>query len=167
MASSTPRSEGLLLPTIISDLTKFMRSPNMREKIASLMPSDGARQRWLEQLDLEQQMADTSRQALSGSPTARRQAVQEDMNEGIAMRATDMAMDLVSGQWLNVLFRGSSKLRRNVGDKLLQRQNEQVVNQILRPGAPGAQAIERARPYRPPSPAGSVGVTQGLLASEF
>jgi hypothetical protein len=57
------------------DLTKFMRSPNMREKIASLMPSDGARQRWLEQLDLKQKMAETTRQALSGSPTARRQAM--------------------------------------------------------------------------------------------
>jgi hypothetical protein len=61
-----------------ADYTKYMVSPEMREKIALMMPDPVAAGEWLNKLDMEIGRTELSRQALSGSPTARRMAQQAD-----------------------------------------------------------------------------------------
>jgi len=65
-------------PAKLADVTKYLRSPEMRAKITAMMPSPEAAERWLQSLNYEVRASELTGQALKGSPTARRLAQQSD-----------------------------------------------------------------------------------------
>jgi hypothetical protein len=71
----------------LSDLTKYIRSPEMREKIGAIMPSKEAAEAWNRRLDFEMGSSELTGRALKNSATARRIAEKED--------AQSMAGDLI------------------------------------------------------------------------
>jgi hypothetical protein len=73
----------------MADFTKALRSPEMRAKIAAIMPSNKAAQEWLRRLDFEVGSSELTGKALKNSATAFRESLQKD--------AQDMAGDLVLG----------------------------------------------------------------------
>lgn len=74
-------------PAKMGDMTKYLRSPEMREKIAALMPTPEAAAAWQRRLDYEIRSSELTNMALRGSPTARRLAERQD--------AEDLVGDLV------------------------------------------------------------------------
>ena len=70
-------------PAKLADMTKYLRSPEMRAKIAALMPNEQARQQWAKRLDFEVSSSELTGRALGNSATARRLAERSDL-EGIS-----------------------------------------------------------------------------------
>jgi len=84
-------------PSIVPDLTHGLRSPAMRQKIAALMPTEEAAQKWLARLDPEIAGSDLYRKAMGGSPTAPLQAEGQDMVEIGQEMFLDIALDPTGG----------------------------------------------------------------------
>lgn len=77
----------------LADATKYLRSPEVRNKVAAIMPTKGAAEAWNKRLDMEVSRSELSRQALGGSPTARRQMELSDAGELVG----DLAMHAFAG----------------------------------------------------------------------
>lgn len=77
-------------PAKLGDMTKYLRSPEMKKKIVAIMPTPEAAQKWNKLLSFETKSSELVGQSLRGSPTAKRLA---EMND--AHGATDMLGDLV------------------------------------------------------------------------
>jgi hypothetical protein len=110
----------------LADMTKYMRSPEMRQKIAAIMPTQEAAEKWGKRLDFEVSASELTGKALGNSATARRLAEQQDAKE----LAGDLIRDAVAGapmgilksivttgpKWLRDTLR--SKADRELGDVL-------------------------------------------------
>lgn len=77
----------------LGDMTKYLRSPEVRTKIAALMPSDEAAQSWMQRLDFEVKSSELTGRALGNSATARRLAERQDAEN----LAGDLVMDALTG----------------------------------------------------------------------
>jgi hypothetical protein len=77
----------------LPDLTKALRSPAMRAKIAAMMPTEEASQKWLSRLEYEINTSETARRALGNSATARRQALRSEAEDLVR----DLTIDFISG----------------------------------------------------------------------
>ncbi len=77
----------------MGDMTKFLRSPEMRAKIATVMPSRELADAWTRRLDFEVNASELTGQALGNSATARRLAQRQDQED----LATDLIVDALSG----------------------------------------------------------------------
>lgn len=77
----------------LPDQTKHVRSPLMREKIAAIMPTPEAAEKWGKRIDFETNASELTTRALGGSPTARRLMERQDA-ENIA---TDLIADAFMG----------------------------------------------------------------------
>jgi hypothetical protein len=80
-------------PAKLGDMTKYLRSPEMREKIAALMPTPEARAAWAKRLDFEVGSSELTGRALGNSATARRLAEQGDAGNIVG----DLVMDAFMG----------------------------------------------------------------------
>lgn len=65
-------------PSKMADMTKYLRSQEMRAKVMAMLPDDAARQRWGEMLDFEVGVSSTAARSLGNSATARRAAEMAD-----------------------------------------------------------------------------------------
>lgn len=80
-------------PAKLADLTRELRSPAMRQKIAAIMPTQQARETWNKRLDFEIRSSELVGAGLKGSQTARRLAeMQED-----ASLIGDLVLGVVTG----------------------------------------------------------------------
>jgi hypothetical protein len=122
----------------LGDMTKFLRSPEMRAKIAAIMPSDEAAESWARRLDFEVQSSEMTRRALGNSATARRLAEKQDAES----LAGDLVMDALTGAPQSIISKvigaGPKWLRdtmRSRADKLLADllTNPDAINKL--PGA--------------------------------
>lgn len=77
----------------LPDQTKFFRSPEMRARVAAIMPTDEAREAWARRLDFEVGSSRDMGRALGGPATARRLAEQGDANNIVG----DLVMEAFSG----------------------------------------------------------------------
>jgi len=77
----------------LSDLTKYLRSPEAREKIAAIMPSKEAADAWNRRLDFEMGSSELTGRVLKNSATARRLAEMDDAN-GLA---GDLILEFATG----------------------------------------------------------------------
>jgi hypothetical protein len=81
-------------PAKLADMTKYLRAPEVRAKVAAMMPSEQSAQAWAKRLDFEVRSSELTGQALGNSATARRLAEQGDA-KGIV---GDLVLDsLLSG----------------------------------------------------------------------
>lgn len=83
----------------LSDMTKYLRSPEARQKIAAIMPTPEAAEKWTRRLDFEVASSEMTGRALGNSATARRLAEQEDA-KGLA---GDLIRDAVTGAPMGIL----------------------------------------------------------------
>lgn len=95
-------------PAKLGDMTKYIRSPEMRDKIAAIMPTPEAAQKWAKRLDFEIQSSELTNRALGNSATARRLAEMEDA-KNIPL---EIAKDAIQG---STFFGVASKFASRVG----------------------------------------------------
>jgi hypothetical protein len=113
-------------PAKLADMTKYLRSPEIRQKISTIMPTPEAAAKWAKRLDFEVSASELTGRSLGNSATARRLAEQQDAKE----LAGDLIRDAVAGapmgilksivttgpKWLRDTLR--SKADRELGDVL-------------------------------------------------
>jgi hypothetical protein len=130
------------------DLTKYLRSPEMRAKIAAIMPTPEARQTWAQRLDFEVSSSELTGRALGNSATARRLAERQDA-DGIV---GDLVMDAFSGHPpVSLLRRAVGAVPQRVRDTLRSRSDEILADLLTNPAGMAAvrQAVDRVVGHQP------------------
>jgi hypothetical protein len=118
-------------PAKLADYTKYLRSPEVRAKIAAIMPTPEAAEKWLQSLDFEIGRSELTGLGLKGSPTARRQAQQADADSLIG----DLVLSSLSGHptsWglIKTVF---GKIPKAVSDKIRARSDDILVDILTTP----------------------------------
>ena len=136
----------------LGDMTKYLRSPEMRAKIAAIMPNQQSAEAWARRLDFEVGASELTGRALGNSATARRLAEKQDAENLVG----DLVMDAISGaggvsllrravsagpKWLRDTLR--ARADRELGDVLTNPQRMQDLPRILQ--RVNAGAIPRPR----------------------
>lgn len=84
----------------LGDITKYLRSPEMRAKIAAIMPTPEAAQAWQRRLAYEVKSSEMTGRALGNSATARRLAERDDAQGLVGDLVLDALTTGVSGAGL-------------------------------------------------------------------
>lgn len=117
----------------LGDMTKYLRSPNMREKIAAIMPTPEAAENWGRRLAYEVRSSEMTGKALGNSATARRLAQQEDEANIVG----DLVMDALShGATHGLMRRALLSLPMRVRDSLRSRSDSIMADILTQPQAP-------------------------------
>jgi hypothetical protein len=116
-------------PGKMADMTKYLRSPEMREKIAALMPNEQAAERWQQGLEYEIKSSELTGRALGGPATARRIAEKEDAENIIG----DLVMDTMTHGATGGIWRAALGLPKRVGDTLRSRSDARTADVLVRP----------------------------------
>lgn len=125
-------------PAKLADMTKYLRSPEMRAKIAAIMPTQEAAQRWTQRLNFEVSSSELTGRALGNSATYRRQMERQDA-DGIV---GDLVMDALSGTpAAGLLRRMLTAAPRAVRDTLRSRSDNALAEVLTDP-----TALQRLRP---------------------
>lgn len=135
-------------PARMPDLTKYLRSPEMRAKLVAIMPTAEARQTWEQRLNFEADSSALTGRALGNSATARRLAEREDA-DGIV---GDLVMDAFSGHPpVSLLRRAIGAVPQRVRDTLRSRSDEVLADLLTNPAGMDAvrQAVERVGRHQP------------------
>jgi len=161
-AVSKMRNETAELP----DVTKHFRSPEMRDKIAAIMPTPEAAQKWATTLDYEIASSKLTGRSLGNSATARRLAEQKD--------AESLTVDLIADAFMGKppigliqrLFTGGTNAVRDT----VRSRTDKVVADVLTGQRPLASVIDginsvrtKNAPPTMPRAAGVGGANEGLL----
>lgn len=80
-------------PAKLGDMTKYLRSPEVRAKIAAIMPTPEAAEKWAKRLDFEVSASELTGRSLGNSATARRLAERQDAESLVG----DLVMDAIGG----------------------------------------------------------------------
>jgi hypothetical protein len=148
-------------PAKLGDMTKYLRSPAMREKVLAMMPNNEARQAWQRRLDFEIQSSEMVGRARGNSATARRLAEMEDA-EGIG---TDLVVGMLKGKpsisLIEKLAMGAwSKTR----DRLRSKTDAELARMLTGTATAPATPRRRVLGQRALLPsAGAIGTESGLI----
>lgn len=125
-------------PAKLADMTKYLRSPEVRAKIAAIMPDEQSAAQWMQRLDFEVRSSELTGRALGNSATARRLAEKEN--------ADSLVVDLVSDA-----FRGTNTvglIERLIGgtyrrtrDTLRSRSDNILADVLTNSNAPGLPQV--------------------------
>jgi len=156
-------------PAKMADVTKYLRSKEMRAKVAAMLPDDAARRRWSDLLDFEVSVSTTAGRSLGNSATARRAAEMADADS----MGGDLVLSALAGTPVGNLFsQFVGKAGRSLRDTIRSRSDRAVADVLTRPGGFGrAQraAAETTRPAPPPlliTGGASAGAVQGTTGRE-
>lgn len=132
-------------PARLADLTKYLRAPEVRAKVAAIMPNAGSAQAWQRRLDVEVRSSELVGRSLGNSATARRLAEQSDGKAIVG----DLVMDaLLSGpsstSFLRSMFTAAPRWLR---DTLRSRTDRELGTLLLDPAraADLQRVLDRAR----------------------
>lgn len=160
-------------PAKMADLTKYLRSPEVRAKIAAMMPNEEAAQKWAQRLNFEVSSSEMTGRALGNSATARRLAEQSDAN-GIA---GDLVMDMFAGSPpVGLLRRAIGAVPQKIRDTLRSRSDEILAELLTDPQSMNGlkQAIDRVSAQgqprsimRSPANAAAINATNAGAADQF
>lgn len=110
-------------PAKLADMTKYLRSPEVRAKVAAIMPTQEAAESWARRLDFEVGASELTGRALGNSATYRRLAERQDADSLVGDLVVDaLAGTAPAGLIRRMLAAGPKKLRdtlRSRSDKLL------------------------------------------------
>jgi hypothetical protein len=134
-----------------ADHTRTLRSDEMREKLAAIMPTPEAAQNFEQRLNYEVHSSETTNRALGNSATARRQA-EMDAGEGLG---TEMLMGLLShGTHAPLKFLKSALMSvpQHIRDTLRSRSDAILADLLVNPQSAGrmGQVMQGVGP-RPPA----------------
>lgn len=154
-------------PSKMADMTKFLRSKEMREKVAAMMPDEAARKRWGDMLDFEVGASGIAGRSLGNSATARRAAEMADA-DGVG---GDLVLSAFAGTPIGSLFsQFITKAGRGLRDSLHARSDQAVADVLTQPGglSQAQQAAAKAMQPAPPSPlvSGASSVVAAQTAAE-
>lgn len=119
-------------PAKMVDITKYLRSPQMRDKIAAIMPTPDAAARWLNSLNFEVASSELTGKALGNSATARRLAEQQDAAGIVGDLLLEGIKSVGSGGkslFYKVLMSGPKLLR----DTVRSRADKELADVLLNP----------------------------------
>jgi hypothetical protein len=155
-------------PAKFADMTKYLRAPAMREKVAALMPTAEARDKWQRILSFEISSSELTGRALGGSATARRLAERDEA----ASLVGDLVLDAVTGaSGVGLLKRLATGAPRWLRDKLRQRTDAAVARMLTDPSMAGLLNVaQRAGQLQAPSgalPAFAGGALAPPTAEQF
>lgn len=132
-------------PARLSDLTKYLRAPEVRDKVAAIMPTPEAAQTWARRLNLEVRSSELTARSLGNSATARRLAEQRDGRAIVG----DLVMDaMLSGpastSFLRAIFTSAPRWLR---DTLRSRTDRELGDMLTNPARAGdlQRVVNRAR----------------------
>lgn len=139
-------------PAKLGDMTKYLRSPEMRAKIAALMPTQEARDAWNQRLNFEVRSSEMTGRGLGGPATARRLAERQDAENIVG----DLVMETFAGAPpVSLLRRAVMAVPQRVRDTLRSRSDDILAHLLTDPQSMAGlrQAIERiqAQGATPPS----------------
>lgn len=132
----------------LGDMTKYLRSPEVRGKISGIMPTQEAAASWARRLDYETKSSEMTGRALGNSATARRLAEKQDAEN----LAGDLVMDALTGSPQSfvkkVLGAGPKWLR----DTMRSRADALLADVLTNPSAAGdlPKMLNRARSISAP-----------------
>jgi hypothetical protein len=157
-------------PARMADMTKYLRSPENRAKVAALMPTPEARQAWAERLDFEVSSSELTGRALGNSATARRLAERQDADSIVG----DLVMDAIGGTApVGLVRRMLGAVPKAMRDTLRSRSDAVLAELLTDPEAFKGlvKALERVKSQgNPPSimrrNAATVGTVSGLVNGE-
>jgi hypothetical protein len=115
----------------LGDMTKYLRSPEVRGKISALMPTEEAAQSWTRKLDFEVTSSEMTGRALGNSATARRLAERQDAEN----LAGDLVMDALTGSpqsFVKQLFQAGPKWLR---DTMRSKADALLADVLTNPGS--------------------------------
>jgi len=122
----------------LPDLTKIMRSPEMRKKIDMLLPDDASREAFAKAFDFEEGVSELTRQTTGNSRTAARLAEEADRQTG------DLVMDIAT----EGVSPGAGMLRKLLGtvaggvrDTVRSRTDDQIADVLLSPNQASLDAL--------------------------
>lgn len=116
-------------PARIADMTKYLRSPQMRDKISSIMPSPEAAASWNNRLGFEVNSSALTGRALGNSATARRLAEHDDANGVVG----DLILEFASGGGGSLLKRIMMSAPTKVRDTLRSRSDKLLAEVLTDP----------------------------------
>ena len=119
-------------PSKLADYTKYLRSPEMRDKIAAIMPTPELAEKWKRRLDLEDRSSEMVGRALKGSPTARRLAEVQD-----ASVVGDLVMDAIKsgGRPSSLALKAATAIPKYIRDRMRMKADERIARLLTSPGA--------------------------------
>jgi hypothetical protein len=117
-------------PARLPDVTRILRSPEMRDKIVAIMPTQQAAQTWQRRLNYEVDVSEIAQRSLGNSATARRLA---EMDQAAGL-AGDLVLDVLSGGSTgNILLRLMRGGRNMVRDTLRSRADRRTADVLTNP----------------------------------
>ncbi len=149
----------------MADMTKYLRSPEMRAKIGAMMPTPEAAASWAKRLDFEVGSSELTGRALGNSATARRLAEQQDANGLVGdLVLESLAGSPVTSLWRRVIMAAPKAVR----DTLRSRSDRMLADVLTDPAAVAnlRSFLDRAeRSARPISGTAISGATAGANAA--
>jgi hypothetical protein len=119
-------------PAKLADMTKYLRSPEVREKVAAIMPNKAAADSWNRRLNFEVGSSELVGQSLRGSATARRQA---EMQQAKSITG-DLVMHYFSGGGsVGAISKLLMGFGTSVRDTVRSRTDKQIARILTRPMA--------------------------------
>lgn len=148
----------------LGDMTKYMRSPAMRAKIAAIMPTEEAAQGWTKRLNFEVGASELTGQALRNSATAKRLTMKEEAQSLVG----DLIQDALSGSGTrSLLFKVIGAGPKWIRDTLRSRADRELADVLTNPARIQdlPDVLDRIRRQAiPPSGRTNAGVTVGTTA---
>ena len=116
-------------PAEAPDLTRVFKSPNMKDKLAAAIPDQVLTDHFLRQLQLEQEMFQTGKQALGNSATARRLLGDEDAKDINVL--WESLRDLVTGSWGDLIDKTVGAAGKSVAERTLPARNSAIADKVF------------------------------------
>lgn len=118
-------------PAKLADLTKYLRAPEVREKIAAMMPTPEAAQAWQRRLNFEVRSSELTARTLGNSATARRLAEANDAKGIVGDLVLDALMQGPAS--VSTLRRVLTAGPRWLRDTLRSRTDRELANVLTNP----------------------------------
>jgi hypothetical protein len=153
-------------PAKFGDMTKYLRSPAMREKVAAIMPTAEAREKWQRILSFEISSSELTGRALGGSATARRLAERDEA----ASLVGDLVLDAITtgAPSIGLFRRLATSAPRWLRDKLRQRTDAQVARMLTDPSMAGLSNVaQRAGQLQAPGGTTPAFIGAGVVAPQL
>lgn len=140
-------------PAKLADMTKYLRSPEVRAKIAAIMPDQQSAEAFLRRLDFEVGASELTGRSLGNSATARRLAERQDADNIMG----DLVMTALSGSPVASIWRQAvTAIPNRIRDTVRSRADARLADVLTNPTNNNPAAVDNllAQAARAAAPVG-------------